>query len=182
VAIDGVYRLPFVCCKTVEFMVPRCIFYLAVEDALLPRNAGRPGLLLSEVDSLRDSAHAGQLTALLTGHEHIGVVVNSLWVISLGFHFVLDTFPSALRHRVIGATVPGNRMLRSRRLTDTPGRCACLAADVKRRELACLTVLDSDALHVPVPLRDDAVIVQRGLWAAQPDDWTRLRDTLARTA
>jgi len=94
----------------------------------------------------------------------------------------LDLLPYSLRHRVIGATVPGNRMLCRRRHIEPNGRCTCLAADVQRRDPAVLTVLDSDALYVPVPLRDDTVIVPRGLWAAQLDDWSRLRDKLARKA
>jgi hypothetical protein len=161
-------------------MAPSCVLYLAVEDVLVPRSAA-PSKPSTDAYQFRDSPHATQLTDLLTDQEHVGVVVNSVWVAYFGFRYVLDLLPYSLRHRVIGATVPGNRMLCHRRLTEINSRCACLAADVRRREPALLTVLESDARHVPVPLRDDTVIVPRGLWAAQFEDWTLLRDKLART-
>ncbi|WP_424065326.1 HAD domain-containing protein [Paraburkholderia sp.] len=163
-------------------MARNCIFYLAVEGVLVPRGAVFHKLLPGDVHRFRESPHASQLSALVVDQEHVGVVVNSAWVSSLGFRCVLDFLPYPLRHRVIGATVPGNRMLRCRWQTNTFGRCGWLAADVERREPAQLTVLESDARQVPVPLRDRAVIVPGGLWAAQIGDWIRLRDMLARRA
>jgi len=55
-----------------------------------------------------------------------------------------------------------------------------LAEDVRRRQPQVVTVLESDARHVPVPLRDEAVFVPNGLWAADHDDWRRLGRMLAR--
>lgn len=155
------------------------IFYLAVEGVLLPRGAPT-SRSLTDVYQVRDSRHAIQLADLLREQEHVCVVVNSLWVASFGFRYVLDLLPHSLHHRVIGATVPGNRILRHRHRTGPDSRYTYLAADVQRRTPAVLTVLEGDASSVPVPFRDDTVIVSSGLWAARFDDWSRLREKLAR--
>ncbi|BFG77763.1 hypothetical protein PTKU46_57960 [Paraburkholderia terrae] len=127
-----------------------------------------------------DSPHVAQLSALLATEPHIDIVLTSSWVNIAGFRSVLDLLPESLRRRVVGATIPGNRLLRHR-LNGNAGKSGWLAEDVRRRGPKVATVLESDARHVPVSLRDEAVIVPKGLWAAEHDDWSRLRRMLART-
>ncbi|MGF6442608.1 hypothetical protein QF001_008452 [Paraburkholderia youngii] len=108
----------------------------------------------------------------------MNIVINSAWVPVSGFRGVLNMLPAALRLRVIGATVPGNRLLRHYR-ADAVSKSTWLSSDVNRRDPEQLAVLDSDSRNVPVPLRDRAVVVSEGLWAATHDDWSRLRHMLA---
>ncbi|SMG39882.1 hypothetical protein SAMN06265784_103722 [Paraburkholderia susongensis] len=128
-----------------------------------------------------DSPHVAQLSTLLADERHIDIVLTSSWVNTAGFHCLLDLLPESLRERVVGATVPGNRALRHR-LSQNTSKSERLAEDVRRREPQVVTVLESDTRHVPVPLRDEAVIVPKGLWAAGHDDWSRLRRMLSRTS
>ncbi|MGF6924372.1 hypothetical protein [Paraburkholderia sp. 40] len=120
------------------------------------------------------------MSALLADERHIDIVLTSSWVSIAGFRYVLDLLPESLRHRVVGATVPGNRVLRHP-LSGSVGKNGWLAEDVRRREPQVASVLESDPRHVPVSLRDEAVIVPKGLWAAKHDDWSRLGRMLART-
>ncbi|MFM0412088.1 HAD domain-containing protein [Paraburkholderia dipogonis] len=140
-----------------------------------------PKLARGETYLSIDSPHVARLSAMLTAEPHIDIVLTSSWVGIAGFRFVLGILPDSIRRLVVGATVPGNKVLR-RQLKGSSGKSEWLAADVRRREPQIMTVLESDARHVPTPLRDEAVIVTNGLWAAEFDDWSRLRRMLLRTS
>lgn len=155
------------------------ILYLAVEGVLLIGTSAPPRTARGATYLAVDSAHVTQLSALLVEERHIDVVLTSSWVNAAGFHCVLDLLPESLKAHVVGATIPGNRLLRHR-LSQNTSKSGWLAEDVRRRQPQVVTVLESDARHVPVPLRDEAVIVPNGLWAAGHDDWRRLRRMLAR--
>jgi hypothetical protein len=159
-------------------MAPRSILYLAVEGVLVPRSVTCSQLCSSESRLLRNSPHVARLAELLALNKHIDVVLNSGLVLELGFRAVLQLFPTLFCSRIVGATIPGNRVIRRRRLSQQSGRCAWLSADVERRQADQLAVLEHDARCVPVPFRDRAIIVSAGLGAATRDDWNRLRDLL----
>lgn len=159
-------------------MAPRSVLYLTVEGVLVPRLTACKRPPESGLQPLEAGLHMERLTNLLTRHHQISVVLNTSLVPSLGFHNVLQLLPGLLRGRIIGATAPGNRFLRAGRLSLSSGRCAWLAADVRRRCPERLAVLEYDARCVPVPLRDRAIIVSRGLWAATTVDWDSLQDLL----
>lgn len=161
-------------------MASACILYLAVEGVLLRRTSAPSKTARGETYLSVDSPHVAQFSALLADKPHIDIVLSSSWVGIAGFRFVLGILPEAIRRHVVGATVPGNRVLR-RQLWASRGKSEWLAADVRRRDPQITTVLESDARHVPTPLRDDAVIVPCGLWAAESNDWSRLRQKLARS-
>lgn len=165
--------------EMVATMASPCILYLAVEGVLLRGTLAPPKLARGEIYLSVDGAHVAQLNGLLVDERHIDIVLTSSWVNTAGFHCVLDLLPESLRAHVVGATIPGNRSLRHR-LSQNTSKSEWLAEDVRRREPQVVTVLESDARHVPVPLRDEAVIVPKGLWAAGHDDWSRLRQMLAR--
>jgi hypothetical protein len=157
-------------------MFSQTVLYLTLEGVLLP-NARRPPS--NEVDGIQLGAqpHFRKLTGLISQHR-ICVVINSVWVLTLSFKSVMDMLPEELRIRVVGATVPGNRLLRHHRTAGELSKSEWLACDIRRREPSNLAVLESDSLSVPIPLRDRAVIVPQGLWAAVDDDWSRLRRIL----
>lgn len=164
----------------VATMASPWILYLAVEGVLVRRTLTPPKLACGDIYLSVDSPHVAQLSALLADEQHIGIVLNSSWVSTAGFHYVMDLLPESLRKHVVGATIPGNRFLRHR-VSQNTSKSEWLAEDVRRRVPTVVTVLESDARHVPVPLRDEAVIVPNGLWAAERDDWSRLRRMLSRT-
>ncbi|WP_408467994.1 HAD domain-containing protein [Paraburkholderia sp. RL17-380-BIE-A] len=163
----------------VATMASHSILYLAVEGVLLRRTFAPPRLGRGAIYLAIDSAPVTQLSALLVEEQHVDVVLTSSWVNTVGFHCVLDLLPESLGAHVVGATIPGNRLLRHR-LSQNTSKSEWLAEDVRRRQPQVVTVLESDARHVPVPLRDEVVIVPNGLWAADHDDWRRLRRMLAR--
>lgn len=160
-------------------MAPRSILYLTVEGVLVPSATDSRRISDGECCSLKGGEHVERLEDLLAQNEHFGVVLNSSLILQLGFRAILQLFPSALRGRIVGATVPGNRVIRRCRFVRQCGRRTLLSADVERRQPEQLAVIEQDARCVPVPLRDRTVIVPKGLWAATHDDWNRLQELLA---
>lgn len=156
-------------------MAPRSILYMAVEGVLVPSATHSCRISDGESCSLKDGEHVERLEDLLAHNEHFGIVLNSSLIIQLGFRAILQLFPSALRGRIVGATIPGNRLIRQCRFGRQTGRLTLLSGDVERRQPEQLAVLEQDARCVPVPLRDRTVIVPKGLWAATRDDWNRLQ-------
>lgn len=163
-------------------MAPRSILYVTVEGVLVPSAASLRRISDRESCSLKAGEHVGRLEELLAHNEQLGIVLNSSLIVQFGFRAIWQLFPSALRGRIVGATVPGNRLVRRCRFGRQTGRCTLLSADVERRQPEQLAVLEQDARCVPVPLRDRTVIVPNGLWAATLDDWNRLRQLLAQQA
>lgn len=163
-------------------MAPRSILYVTVEGVLVPSAASVRRLVDGESSSLEAGEHVERLEDLLAHNEDFGIVLNSSLIIQLGFRAIWQLFPSALRGRIIGATVPGNRLVRRCRFGRQSGRRTLLSSDVERRQPEQLAVLEQDPRFVPVPLRDRTVIVPNGLWAATLDDWNRLRQLLAHEA
>lgn len=159
-------------------MAPRSILYLTVEGVLIPRTAASIPERGARWSLHDDSSHLRQLTEILAENAHIAVVLHSVLVPRVGFRTIVQTFPGQLRSRIVGATVPGNRVIRKSRLDKHTNRYSWLSEDVSRRDPRQVTVLEGDARCVPVPLRERAVIVSAGLWAASRADWTRLRDLL----
>ncbi|MEX3981867.1 HAD domain-containing protein [Paraburkholderia sp. EG287A] len=157
-------------------MTSTFILYLSIEGVLVPLE--RPVSRYRTERLAVDKPHARELADMLLDTDRIRIVINSAWIPISGFRTVLDMLPTELGVRVIGATAPGNRLLRNHRTACPCSKSRWLADDVNRREPTQLTVLDSDSRNVPVPLRDRAVIVPDGLWAASRDDWTRLRHML----
>jgi hypothetical protein len=160
-------------------MAPQSILYVTVEGVLVPSATYLCQLSDSESCSLKASEHVKQLEDLVAHYEQFGIVLNSSLIVQLGFRAIWQLFPSALRGRIVGATVPGNRLVRRGSFGRQTGRRTLLSADVERRQPEQLAVLEQDARCVPVPLRDRTVIVPKGLWAATLDDWNRLRQLLA---
>jgi hypothetical protein len=159
-------------------MAPRFILYLAVEGVLIPREIAASYSLAASYCDSDDSKHFARLVEILAHNEQVGVVLNSTLVAKLGFHSLIQLFPRQLRYRVVGATVPGNRAIGRFRFALPSGRGSWLTADVERRKPEELTILEQNPYCVPVPFRDRAVIVSRGLWAAERGDWRKLRDLL----
>lgn len=154
-------------------MAPRCILYLPIEGVLVPE--GEMPHRAAQVDAacLCELPHVYRLAEALESEQHV-VVLNSAAVARFGFRRVFDMFPYALQRRVIGATVPGNRLHACRHCAVHTGRSVWLEQDVRRRAPTHFIVLESDARYVPVALRDNAVIVSRGLWNASSNEWMSL--------
>jgi hypothetical protein len=159
-------------------MAPRSILYVTVEGVLVPSAASSYRTSDGESCSLKEGEHVERLENLLAHNEQFGIVLNSSLIIQLGFRAIAQLFPSALRGRIVGATVPGNRLIRRCRFGRQTGRRTLLSADVERRQPERVAVLEQDVRCVPVSLRDRTVIVPKGLWAATRDDWNRLQELL----
>ena len=163
-------------------MAPRYMLYLTVEGVVVPRNVPRSRLSSAGSCCWRESRHLNDLADMVGPMEELGIVLNSDWLPELGMKTVMNILPQSLRSRIVGTTVPGNRIIRRCRLSAESSRRARLDADVRRRQPLELTVLECDARYVPIPLRDDALIVPAGLWGATPDDWQLLNDKLKKRA
>ncbi|WP_409015418.1 HAD domain-containing protein [Caballeronia sp. LZ001] len=118
-----------------------------------------------------------RLAELLKSENDVQVVLSSSWVAKHGYRTVLDTLPSALSSRVVGATAPGNKRLRRLR-EEVPSRRDLLERDHLRREPDAVFLVDCDARYVPVQLREKALIVENGLWRAQDDTWVAIAERL----
>jgi hypothetical protein len=163
-------------------MAPRYLLYLTVEGVVVPSNMPRSRLSSAGSRCWRESRHLNDLADMVGPMEELDIVLNSDWLPELGMRTVMNILPRSLHSRIVGTTVPGNRIIRRCRLSAEPGRRARLDADVCRRQPLEITVLECDARCVPIPLRDDAVVVPAGLWGATRDDWQRLNDRLKRHA
>ena len=154
-------------------MASKFIQHLSVEGVLVPQAQPMPVCFGDR--QLADRPHALQLAAMLSGAERVRVVINSAWVLVPGIRGVLDMFPAALRLRVIGVTVPGNRLQPHHCLVGSARESTWPTNDVNQRTPAQIAVLESDTRNVPVPLPNRTTIISEGLWAASHDDWSGLR-------
>ncbi|MDR5879421.1 hypothetical protein [Caballeronia sp. LZ032] len=159
-------------------MFPERMLYLTVEGVVVPRTVTRTQLTGAEPCRWSECRHLAYLADMVEPLEQLGIVLNSAWLPALGMQTVAGILPQRLRNLVVGATARGNRVIRRGKLPAAAGRREHLDADVRRRQPRQLTVLECDACSVPIPLRNDAVIVPHGLWAATSDEWRHLADKL----
>ncbi|WP_408115703.1 HAD domain-containing protein [Caballeronia grimmiae] len=155
-------------------MIPERMLFLTVEGVVVPRTLTRTRIAAADACRWSEYRHMTYLADMVEPIERLGVVLNSAWVPLLGMRTVTSILPHRLRDRVVGATTHGNRVIRRGQLCPAKGRRDYLDADVRRRQPRHLTVLECDACSVPIPLRNDAVIVPQGLWVATPDLWREL--------
>lgn len=156
-------------------MAPTRILYLAVEGVLLPRSV-RPNPL--EFKSSLGHAAQLQLALLVEAVGDVRIVLSSDWIHQLGYRTVLEFLVPSLRERTIGATVPGNKVLGRRLSNGAAGLSHHLERDFVKRRPQMFAVLEQDARRIPLRLRSDSVIVERGLWCATQTDWDELCDLL----
>ncbi|WP_404989718.1 HAD domain-containing protein [Caballeronia sp. LZ062] len=119
-----------------------------------------------------------RLGDLLKTADNAQVVLSSSWVAQHGYRAVLGLLPSALSSRVVGATVPGNRLLRTSVREEATSRRDLLERDYLRREPDAVLVLDCDARYVPMQLRESALIIENGLWRARTETWATITERL----
>lgn len=161
-------------------MNPRYLLYLTVEGVVVPPTVSTGQLSGADSFRWREKKHLAELADIVGPMEWLGIVLHSDRLLEWGIRPVMGILPQTVRGRIVGGTIHGNRLIHRGKLPATPGRRARLDADVRRRQPDGLTVLECDARYVPVPLRDDAVIVSMGLWNASSEDWRRLRESLDR--
>jgi len=86
------------------------------------------------------------------------IVLHSWWVPYLGLRAAREALPPTIQARVIGATWPGNRIVRFRR-KPIDSRRDWLERDLMRRRPLNPVLLDYDSRQVPAALLDCACIV-----------------------
>jgi len=154
-------------------MATQRVVYLAVEGLLFPlvANLKSPKSVGVSTDS-----HMRRLGTMFEAFVNVGVVLNSCWVAKHGYRTVLDSLPRELRSKVVGATIPGNKLLGPSAATLNLSRRCLLDQDYFRRQPNEAIVLDTDVRVVPIPLRHRAFIVEGGLWRARESAWARLEE------
>ncbi|SAL43345.1 hypothetical protein AWB64_04599 [Caballeronia sordidicola] len=150
------------------------VLYLAIEGLLVP--------LSSSMSSARDGTlkatgiHIQRLEYMLDEAD-TKVVVNSALVQTVGYRATLGLLSDGIRHRTIGATIPGNRLL-GNRTGKRVDRHGWLEDDMERRQADHIAILDHDFRYIPTQFRHVALIADSGLWAADESDWVRLKELL----
>lgn len=125
------------------------VLYLGVEGVLYergskPSSAGRR--------SQRD-AHAGEssllgpIAQIVSGFPELSIVLNSWRVADIGYRNVVQQLPRELAEKIVGATMPGNRI---HHRSPATSRVALLREDVKRRAPLHLTILDASPAAIPI--------------------------------
>lgn len=158
-------------------MAPQRILYLPIEGVLVPESDMPRRADQVDAMCLCERSHVHRLANSLANGQHF-VIINSVAVARFGFRRVFDVLPYSLQQRVVGATVPGNRLHRLQHKALQASRSCWLERDVQRRKPLHIIVIESDARYVPVALRGHAVMLPRGLWKASDDEWMLLDDAI----
>lgn len=147
--------------------------YLGFDGVLHPcgvrfRSGGKPQMLVAGHKLFE---HNPQLERVVYARPQTRIVLHTWWVFYVGYRVAARQLAPAAQARVIGATLPGNRILRSQTGPSTPRR-EWLRADVERRQPENPVLLDCDPLQVIARLTDRALILdeQRGLSEEQQCD------------
>jgi|APAra7269096768_1048522.scaffolds.fasta_scaffold00081_10 hypothetical protein len=140
--------------------------YLNFDGVLHPRSVrlqagAKPQLLVSGHTLFENNL---LLERAIYARPHTRIVLHTWWVYLLGYRFAALQLPPAVQARVVGATLPGNRVL-PRRSPSCGDRRDWLRSDVARRCPAHPLLVDCDSSQVPARLIDRALILdgQMGL-------------------
>ncbi|WP_158408345.1 HAD domain-containing protein [Cupriavidus basilensis] len=133
--------------------------YLNTDGVLHPRpvtfESGRTPHLRSPGHRLFENAE--RLEELLLPYPDTRIVLHSWWPFFIGYQHAVQHLPPALRARVVGSTLPGNRLLRFH-LRNSCVRREWLRCDLRRRSPSALIVLDSDWNQV-LPETEDVSLI-----------------------
>jgi hypothetical protein len=137
------------------------LLYLNIDGVLHPRAVtfenGRAPTLRSQ-GSHRLFEHVDKLEDIFSAYPDTTVVLHSWWPYIVGYRQTLELLPHSLRIRVIGSTLPGNRILRFHSKAPCIRR-EWLRHDVRRRMPEHPVVLDSEWSQVLPELADSTIVV-----------------------
>ncbi|WP_428984398.1 HAD domain-containing protein [Ralstonia condita] len=102
------------------------------------------------------------LERVVDARPSVRVVLHTWWVPYFGYQFATQQLPLAVRSRVVGATLPGNRTLRLTKRPLAPRR-EWLRADIARRQPESPILVDCEDGQVLACLTDRALILHDGL-------------------
>lgn len=146
--------------------------YLNPEGILYPR------LPIHDADDAHVlSENVALFDGVLAEFPSTQIVLHSWLVYDVGYHRAVGMLSPMAQERIIGATVPGNRIYPFR-LSSRPTRREWLRADLKRRQPSHPVLLDTDARQVLPRLMEYSLIVCE--WATTPlvDDAAALCELL----
>ncbi|TSP09181.1 hypothetical protein [Cupriavidus campinensis] len=127
--------------------------YLNPEGILYPR---RPILCADDVRVL--SANVALFDGVLAEFPSTQIVLHSWLVYEVGYHQAVGMLSPLAQERIIGATIPGNRICPFRH-SSKPTRREWLRADLKRRHPPYPVLLDTDARQVLPSLIEYSLII-----------------------
>lgn len=134
--------------------------YLNPEGILYPR---LPIIYADDAQVL--SANVALFDGVLAEFPSTLIVLHSWLVYDVGYHEAVGVLSPLVQERIIGATVPGNRICPFRR-SSKPTRREWLRADLKRRQPQYPVLLDTDASQVLPALIEYSLIICE--WATTP--------------
>lgn len=146
--------------------------YLNPEGILCPR---LPVLYADDAQVL--SANAALFDGVLEAFPSTRIVLHSWLVYEIGYHQAVGMLSPIVRERIIGATVPGNRICPFRR-SSKPTRREWLRADLKRRQPQYPVLLDTDARQVLPALLEYNLIICEWATTLLADDAAALCELL----
>lgn len=149
--------------------------YLNTDGVLHPRAVTFEN---GRVPHLRQPGHslferAGLLEQLLAAYPDTQLVLHNWWTFFIGYQHAVQYLPPMLRARVVGSTLPGNRLLRFHSKSLCPRR-EWLRSDLRRRMPLCPLVLDSDWTQVLPETADVSVIARSDDGLAEPKIYAAL--------
>ncbi|SAK74400.1 hypothetical protein AWB75_04141 [Caballeronia catudaia] len=147
------------------------ILYLGVEGVLFRARVCRHPLAQrgNEMPCLNPLPLLGLISSLLETQRDLRVVLNSWWIVDYGFRRLVDSLPSSISQRTIGATIPGNRLHRKIAYQE---RVDLLRADVKKRQPVELTIVDASRSAIPTEY------LSRSVWV-RSDNQTHINESAA---
>lgn len=134
--------------------------YLNPEGILYPR---RLILCADDVEVL--SGNVALFDGVLAEFPSTQIVLHSWLVYDVGYHRAVGMLSPLAQERIIGATVPGNRICPFRH-SSKPTRREWLRADLKRRQPLHPVLLDTDAHQVLPSLIEYSLIICE--WVTTP--------------
>jgi len=149
--------------------------YLNPEGILYPR------MLTARTEDARTlSANVALFDAVLAGFPATRIVLHSWLVYDMGYRQAVGMLSPGVQERIIGATVPGNRLYPFR-LSSKPTRREWLRADLKRRQPSYPVLLDTDPRQVLPILSEYSIIICECITTSLADDASVLCELLQET-
>lgn len=140
--------------------------YLGFDGVLHPRNVRlhegeTPRLLVAGHTLFENSPW---LERVICARPKTRVILHTWWVFYSGYRCAAQRLPPTVQARVVGATLPGNRLLHVANMPLVPRR-EWLRADIERRRPENPVLIDCDVRQVLAKLTDRALILdgQQGL-------------------